>query len=93
VTTIKEAATEFLNHKRIAVTGVSRTPGKHGSNVVYKRLRDPRMQHEQDPLQRLPGPPTESRAPERTGEPWDDCRALSQCAARGSRLTAGRVMP
>jgi len=40
VTTIKEAATEFLNQKRIAVTGVSRTPGKHGSNVVYKRLRE-----------------------------------------------------
>jgi uncharacterized protein len=40
VTTIKEAATEFLNHKRIAVTGVSRTPGNHGSNVVYKRLRE-----------------------------------------------------
>jgi len=27
-------------HKRIAVTGVSRTPKNHGSNVVYKRLRD-----------------------------------------------------
>ena len=40
MTTIKEAATEFLNQKRIAVTGVSRTPGKHGSNVVYKRLRE-----------------------------------------------------
>jgi uncharacterized protein len=39
VTTIKEAAAEFLSHKRIAVTGVSRTPGNHGSNVVYKRLR------------------------------------------------------
>ena len=38
--TIKEAATEFLSHKRIAVTGVSRTPGSHGSNVVYRRLRD-----------------------------------------------------
>jgi predicted CoA-binding protein len=40
MTTIKEAATEFLNHKRIAVTGVSRTPGNHGSNAVYKRLRE-----------------------------------------------------
>ena len=40
MTTIKEAATEFLNHKRIAVTGVSRTPGSHGSNAVYKRLRE-----------------------------------------------------
>jgi uncharacterized protein len=38
--TIKEAATEFLRHKRVAVTGVSRTPGSHGSNAVYKRLRD-----------------------------------------------------
>jgi predicted CoA-binding protein len=38
--TIKEAATEFLAHKRVAVTGVSRTPGSHGSNVVYKRLRE-----------------------------------------------------
>jgi predicted CoA-binding protein len=40
MTTIKEAAAEFLNHKRIAVTGVSRTPGNHGSNVVYRRLRE-----------------------------------------------------
>lgn len=38
--TIKEAASEFLGHKRVAVTGVSRTPGSHGSNVVYRRLRD-----------------------------------------------------
>ncbi len=38
--TIKEAATNFLANKRIAVTGVSRTPGSHGSNVVYQRLRD-----------------------------------------------------
>ena len=37
--TIKEAANEFLAHKRIAVTGVSRNPGSHGSNVVYQRLR------------------------------------------------------
>jgi uncharacterized protein len=37
---IKEAATEFLAQKRVAVTGVSRTPGSHGSNVVYKRLRE-----------------------------------------------------
>jgi predicted CoA-binding protein len=40
MTAIKEAAAEFLGHKRIAVTGVSRTPGNHGANVVYKRLRD-----------------------------------------------------
>jgi predicted CoA-binding protein len=37
--TIKDAATEFLAHKRIAVTGVSRNPGGHGSNIVYQRLR------------------------------------------------------
>jgi predicted CoA-binding protein len=36
---IKEAAAEFLDHGRIAVTGVSRTPGSHGSNAVYQRLR------------------------------------------------------
>jgi uncharacterized protein len=39
VTPIKEAATEFLSHKRIAVTGVSRNAGGHGSNAVYQRLR------------------------------------------------------
>ena len=38
--TIKEAATEFLSNKRVAVTGVSRTAKGHGSNVVYQRLRD-----------------------------------------------------
>jgi uncharacterized protein len=37
---IKQAAAEFLTHKRVAVTGVSRTPGTHGSNAVYKRLKD-----------------------------------------------------
>ena len=37
---IAQAATAFLEHKRIAVTGVSRTPGSHGSNVVYRRLRE-----------------------------------------------------
>jgi predicted CoA-binding protein len=37
---IKEAASDFLAHKRIAVTGVSRTPASHGSNIVYQRLRD-----------------------------------------------------
>jgi hypothetical protein len=37
---IKDAASVFLSHKRVAVTGVSRTPGNHGSNVVYKRLRE-----------------------------------------------------
>jgi uncharacterized protein len=38
--TIKEAASEFLSHKRVAVTGVSREPKGHGSNVVYQRLRE-----------------------------------------------------
>ena len=38
--TITEAASEFLAHKRIAVTGVSREPKSHGSNTVYKRLRE-----------------------------------------------------
>ena len=38
--TIKEAASEFLANKRVAVTGVSRKPESHGSNVVYKRLRE-----------------------------------------------------
>jgi hypothetical protein len=37
---IQEAASEFLAKKRIAVTGVSRQPKSHGSNNVYKRLRD-----------------------------------------------------
>jgi uncharacterized protein len=37
---VKEAASEFLANKRIAVTGVSRTGGTHGSNNVYKRFRD-----------------------------------------------------
>ena len=36
----KQAAQEFLSHKRIAVTGVSRSPKDHGANVVYTRLRD-----------------------------------------------------
>ena len=37
---IKQAATSFLQCKRIAVTGVSRAPKGHGSNAVYKRLRE-----------------------------------------------------
>jgi predicted CoA-binding protein len=37
---IKQAASEFLATKRIAVTGVSREAKDHGSNVVYKRLRE-----------------------------------------------------
>jgi hypothetical protein len=38
--TVNEAASTFLANKRIAVTGVSRNPQGHGSNAVYKRLRD-----------------------------------------------------
>jgi predicted CoA-binding protein len=38
--TVKEAADAFLAKKRIAVTGVSRRPKDHGSNTVYKRLRE-----------------------------------------------------
>jgi uncharacterized protein len=37
---IKDAATQFLANRRIAVTGVSRTPESHGGNIVYQRLRD-----------------------------------------------------
>ena len=38
--TIAEAASAFLASKRVAVTGVSRTPERHGSNTVYRRLRE-----------------------------------------------------
>jgi predicted CoA-binding protein len=41
MTRIKDAAEEFLSHRRIAVTGVSRdAKGPHGSNVVYRRLKE-----------------------------------------------------
>jgi predicted CoA-binding protein len=40
MTTVKEAAADFLAQRRIAVTGVSRHPENHGGNVVYGRLRD-----------------------------------------------------
>jgi uncharacterized protein len=40
MTRMKDAASEFLTHKRVAVTGVSREPKNHGSNVVFNRLRD-----------------------------------------------------
>ncbi|AEE46708.1 CoA-binding protein [Cellulomonas fimi] len=40
MTSIKAAAEVFLDARRIAVTGVSRTPGSHGANVVYTRLRE-----------------------------------------------------
>jgi predicted CoA-binding protein len=40
MTTLKEAASDFLGQKRIAVAGVSRTPGgSHGANVVYTGLK------------------------------------------------------
>lgn len=38
MTTIKEAATDFLACRRIAVTGVSRRPKEHGANIVFDRL-------------------------------------------------------
>lgn len=37
---VKDAASAFLSNERIAVTGVSRRASGHGSNNVYKRLRD-----------------------------------------------------
>jgi uncharacterized protein len=37
---INEAAAAFLASGRVAVTGVSRTPKTHGSNNVYRRLRE-----------------------------------------------------
>ena len=36
---MKEAASEFLAEKRVAVTGVSRNASGHGANAVYQRLR------------------------------------------------------
>ena len=40
MTAIKDATSEFLASKRVAVTGVSRSPKDHGGNIVYKRLRE-----------------------------------------------------
>jgi len=37
---MRDAASDFLSSKRIAVTGVSREPASHGSNIVYQRLRE-----------------------------------------------------
>lgn len=37
---IQEAASAFLANKRLAVTGVSRHPETHGSNAIYRRLRE-----------------------------------------------------
>jgi uncharacterized protein len=36
---MKDAASEFLSNKRVAVTGVSRNAPSHGANVIYQRLR------------------------------------------------------
>ena len=38
--TIEEAASGFLSCRRVAVTGVSREPQNHASNLVYRRLRE-----------------------------------------------------
>jgi predicted CoA-binding protein len=38
--TIDEAASAFLAIGRVAVTGVSRHPENHGSNAIYRRLRE-----------------------------------------------------
>lgn len=38
--TIQGAASTFLANKRVAVTGVSRHPENHGSNAIYRRLRE-----------------------------------------------------
>ncbi len=37
---VRDAATQFLSSRRIAVTGVSRNAAGHGSNAVYLRLRE-----------------------------------------------------
>ena len=39
MTTIHQAAAEFLAKRRIAVTGVSRAAQGHGGNLIYQRLR------------------------------------------------------
>jgi predicted CoA-binding protein len=38
--TINDAASAFLASHRVAVTGVSRHPENHGSNAIYRRLRE-----------------------------------------------------
>ena len=40
MTTIAEAAKDFLDCRKIAVTGVSREPKTHGGNIVYTRLKE-----------------------------------------------------
>ena len=39
ISAIRQATTEFLGPKRVAVTGVSRNPKGHGANVVDQRMR------------------------------------------------------
>ncbi len=39
MTTVAEAAADFLAQRRIAVAGVSRDAGGHGGNFVYKSLK------------------------------------------------------
>ncbi len=39
MTSMNQAAADFLDQRRIAVTGVSREPRGHGGNAVYQRLR------------------------------------------------------
>lgn len=41
---VSDAAREFLQHRRIAVTGVSRDPAGHGGNTIYRRLRERRYE-------------------------------------------------
>jgi predicted CoA-binding protein len=38
--TMQEAASAFLANRRVAVTGVSRHAEGHGSNAIYRRLRE-----------------------------------------------------
>jgi hypothetical protein len=40
MTKVKQAAHDFLEQRRIAVTGVSRAGTSHGANIVFQRLRD-----------------------------------------------------
>jgi predicted CoA-binding protein len=40
MTAVADVAKEFLSHKRVAVTGVSRTPKSHGGNIIYNRFKE-----------------------------------------------------
>lgn len=40
IAAIDRAAAHFLSRRRVAVTGVSRSPRDHGGNVVFRRLRE-----------------------------------------------------